>query len=328
MAEIIRTPAGASHGVKAPETAVERRPPLRAVFRQHWMLYAMLVPALILLALFHFYPIWGVLIAFKDYSPVKGILESPWVGLDNFRRFFESQNAWLIIRNTLFIAVGKIVFVQLVALMFALMLNEVRIRLFKRAVQTATTLPHFLSWVIIGGIMVQILSTTGVVNRLIGVLGIAPIRFLGKADIFPWTLIFSEVWKEFGFSAVIYLAALTAINPELYEAAAVDGAGRFARLFYITLPGIRPTIILMACLSLGGVLNAGFEQVLVLYNPVVYKTGDIIDTFVFRVGLVGQGGVPDYSLGAAVGLLKSGIGFVLILLSYWLADRFANYRIF
>jgi len=292
------------------------------------MLYAMLLPALLLLALFHFYPIWGVLIAFKDYSPVKGLLASPWVGLDNFRRFFDSPNALPIIRNTLFIAVGKIIFGQLVAIVFSLMLNEIRVRLFKRAVQTATTLPHFLSWVIIGGIMVQILSTSGPVNRLLGGLGIPPIRFLGKANIFPWTLIFSEVWKEFGFGAVIYLAALTAINPELYEAAAVDGAGRFARLIHITLPGIRPTIILMACLSLGGVLNAGFEQVLVLYNPVVYKTGDIIDTFVFRVGLVGQGGLPDYCLGTAVGLFKSGIGFFLIMLSYWLADKFANYRIF
>ncbi|MCS7222696.1 MAG: ABC transporter permease subunit [Anaerolineae bacterium] len=288
----------------------------------------MLLPALALLALFHFYPIWGVLIAFKDYSPLKGLAGSPWVGLDNFRRFFDSPNALLIIRNTLFIAVGKIVFGQLVAVLFSLMLNEVRIYLFKRAVQTATTLPHFLSWVIIGGIMVQILSTSGPVNRLLGMVGIPPIRFLGNPSIFPWTLIFSEVWKEFGFGAVIYLAALTAINPELYEAAAVDGAGRFARLIHITLPGIRPTIILMACLSLGGILNAGFEQVLVLYNPVVYKTGDIIDTFVFRVGLVGQGGLPDYSLGTAVGLFKSGIGFFLIMLSYWLADRFANYRIF
>ncbi|MCS7055313.1 MAG: ABC transporter permease subunit [Thermoflexales bacterium] len=328
MTELIRTSPSVLLAEKTARATTTRRPPFRVILKQHWMLYAMLLPALILLALFHFYPIWGVLIAFKDYSPVKGILDSPWVGLDNFRRFFESQNAWPIIRNTLFIAIGKIFFVQLAALVFALMLNEVRIRIFKRAIQTATTLPHFLSWVIIGGIMVQILSTTGVVNRVIGLLGIAPIRFLGRPDIFPWTLIFSEVWKEFGFAAVIYLAALTAINPELYEAAAVDGAGRFGRLFHITLPGIRPTIVLMACLSLGSVLNAGFEQVLVLYNPVVYRTGDIIDTFVFRVGLVGQGGMPDYGLGAAVGLLKSGIGFFLILLSYWLADRFANYRIF
>jgi putative aldouronate transport system permease protein len=141
-------------------------------------------------------------------------------------------------------------------------------------------------------------------------------------------MIVLQTWKEFGWGAVIYLAALTNINPELYEAAAVDGAGRFQRMWHITVPSIRSLIILMSCLSLGGILSAGFEQILVLYNPVVYKTGDILDTYIYRVGLVGIGGMPDYSLGAAVGLLRSGVGFILILLSYWLADRFANYRVF
>jgi putative aldouronate transport system permease protein len=296
--------------------------------RQHWPLYVMLVPALVMLALFHFYPMWGVLIAFKDYSPAKGFGESPWVGLANFKRFFASESATIVIRNTLFISIGKIVLGQFAAVIFALMLNEVRIRLFKRLVQTSTTLPYFLSWVIIGGIMVQVLSTGGLVNSVVKAVGLRPIRFLGDPNVFPWTLIFSDVWKGFGFGAVIYLAALTSINPELYEAAAVDGAGRFGRMLHVTIPGIQPTIVLMACLSLGGILNAGFEQVLVLYNPVVYKTGDIIDTFVFRIGLVGQGGMPDFSLGTAVGLFKSVIGFALISLSYWLADRLANYRVF
>jgi len=176
--------------------------------------------------------------------------------------------------------------------------------------------------------MAQILARAGGVNQVITALGLPAIPFLGNAKIFPWTMIFSEVWKGFGWGAVIYLAALTGIHPELYEAAAVDGAGRWARLWHITLPGISSTIVLMSCLALGGVLNAGFEQILVLYNPMVYKTGDIIDTYVFRVGLVGQGGMPDFSLGTAVGLFKSVIGFALIMLSYWLADRFANYRIF
>jgi putative aldouronate transport system permease protein len=299
-----------------------------SVFRQHWMMYLMLLPALVMLILFNFLPIWGVLIAFQDYSPVKGLWQSEWVGLGNFLQFFASRNAAEILRNTVFIAVAKIILGQVTAVVFALMLNEVRVRLYKRGIQTATTLPHFLSWVIIGGIMVRFLSTSGPMNQVIQSIGVPAIRFLGKADVFPWTLIFSNVWKEFGFGAVIYLAALTAINPELYEAAAVDGASRFGRLRHISVPGITPTIVLMACLSLGGILNAGFEQVLVLYNPVVYSTGDIIDTYVFRVGLVGQGGLPDYSLGTAVGLFKSVIGFFLIVLSYWLADRFANYRIF
>jgi len=223
---------------------------------------------------------------------------------------------------------GKIILGQITAVIFALMLNEVRPRLFKRLTQTATTLPHFLSWVIIGGIMIQVLGTSGLVNKGLSALGLETVRFLGKPSVFPWTLILSDVWKGFGFGAVIYLAALTGINPELFEAAAVDGADRFQRIRYITLPSILPTIILMACLSLGSILNAGFDQVLVLYNPSVMRTGDIIDTYVYRVGLIGEGGMINYGLASAVGLMKSVVGFFLIVASYWLAGKFANYRIF
>jgi len=300
------------------------KPPLAAVLRRRWRLYVMLIPATVFLALFHFYPLWGVGLAFVEYNPFKGLMGSEFVGLGQFKLLFGRKESWLLVRNTLLIATGKIVFGTIAALAFALLLHEVRFRLFKRAVQTVTTLPHFLSWVIIGGIMVQILSSTGMVNQAITLLSLKPIGFLSQPAIFPWTLILSETWKEFGFGSVIYLAALTAINPELYEAAAVDGAGRAARLRHITLPGITPTIVLMACLSLGNVLNAGFEQVLVLENPVVYSTGDILDTWVYRVGLLGA----NYSLGTALGLAKSVVGFFLILLSYWLADRLANYRIF
>lgn len=307
---------------------VEKKPPLRSVLRKDWMLYAMLLPALVLLLLFRFYPMWGILIAFKDYKFALGIMGSPWVGLDNFNTFFASRDAMNIIRNTVVISLGKIVLGTLASIVFALMLNEVRSRAFKRITQTATTLPHFLSWVIVGGIMIQILSSSGVVNRGLNALGMETVRFLGNPNIFPWTLILSDVWKGFGFGAVIYLAALTGINPELYEAAAVDGAGRLARIRHIALPGILPTIILMSCLSLGSILNAGFDQVLVLYNPTVMKTGDIIDTYVFRVGLVGQSGFLNYGLASAVGLMKSIVGFFLIVASYWLAGKFANYRIF
>ncbi len=300
----------------------------RTHFQQHWPLYVMLIPAIVSMILFRFYPMWGILFAFKKYSPVAGFAKSPWVGLKNFSRFFSSDYALPILRNTISIAVGKIVVGQIVAILFALFLNEVRSHFFKRTVQTMTTLAHFLSWIIIGGMMVQILSTKGAVNQIVTSFGLEPIRFLSDPAVFPWTLIGLETWKEFGWGAVIYLAALTNINPELYEAAAVDGADRFQRMRHITLPGIKTLIILMSCLSLGGILSAGFEQVLVLYNPVVYKTGDILDTYIYRVGLVGSGGMPDYSLGTAVGLLQGGVGFVLILVSYWLADKFANYRVF
>ncbi len=323
------TPALAGAVAQKKALPVEKKPSFRAVLKQHWMMYVMLIPAALCLALFHYYPLWGISIAFVKFNPVTGMKGSPFVGFQNFEVFFGSRYAWPIIRNTITIAVGKIFFGQLTAILFALLLNEVRNRIFKRSVQTITTLPNFLSWVLIGGIMSQILARAGLVNVfLTKVFRIQPIPFLGKASIFPWTMIFTDVWKGFGWGAVIYLAALTNISPELYEAAAVDGAGRFARLIHITLPGISSTIVLMSCLALGGILNAGFEQILVLYNPMVYSTGDIIDTYVFRVGLVGSGGMPDFSLGTAVGLFKSVIGFFLIMLSYWLADKFANYRIF
>jgi putative aldouronate transport system permease protein len=284
----------------------------------------MLIPAAILLLLFQFYPLWGIAIAFVDYNPFQGLRGSEFAGFKYFQQMFNSRDAWNLFRNTLFIAVGKIVLGQLSAILFALTVHQVASQAYKRVVQTTTTFPHFLSWVIIGGVMVQILSTSGLVNSMLGVIGIGPIRFLANPGIFPWTLIVSDTWKGFGFGAVIYLAALTQINPDLYGAAAVDGAGRLDRLRHITLPGITPIIILLSCLNLGNVLNAGFEQVLVLYNPIVFRTGDIIDTYVYRVGLLGL----NYSIATAVGLLKAVLGFILILISYWLADRLANYRIF
>ena len=270
------------------------------------MIYLMLAPAAVLLILFHLYPLWGLSIAFVKYSAFKGVMGSPFVGLDNFRRFFEGPDAFNVIRNTLGIALGKIVLGQVAGLTFALTINEIRHVLFKRVAQTTTTLPHFLSWV------------------LIEALGFNTISFLGDPRLFPYTMIALETWKEFGWGAVIYLAALAGINPETYEAAAVDGAGRWARLRHVSIPGIAPIIALLACLSLGYVLNAGFEQILVFINPIVFSTGDILDTYVYRVGLL----TGEFSLGTAVGMFRSIVGFILVWLSYWLADKYANYRIF
>ena len=301
-----------------------RKLPFGGFLGQHWEMYLMLIPAAVFLILFQFLPIWGISIAFIDYNPYKGILASPFVGLGNFARFFNSRRAGSIIYNTLFIATGKIIVGQIAAIIFALLVNEVRSRVFRRVTQTLTTLPYFLSWVIIGGVMVGILATTGIVNQAIIALGLPAVKFLGSAKTFPWTLIGLDTWKGFGWGAIIYLAALTNINPEFYEAAAVDGANRWQRIWHVTLPGISTTIVLLSCLSLGSILNAGFEQILVLYNPMVESTGDIIDTYVYRVGLLST----EWSLGAAVGLLKSVVGLGLILLSYKLADKLANYRIF
>lgn len=291
----------------------------------HWLLYVMLVPALLLLLLFSFYPLLGIVIAFLDYKPTRGFGGSEFVGLKNFVEIFTMREAWPLFRNTIVIAVGKMFFGTIASLLFALMVHEVVSKLFKRVVQTVTTLPHFLSWVIIGGVMVQVMASAGPINNIIvSIFGGKPLKFLGDPSVFTWTVILSETWKEFGFGAVIYLAALTGINPELYEAAAVDGSGRWTRLRHITLPSIASIIVLLLCLNLGNVLNAGFEQLLILSNPIVYSTGDIIDTWVYRRGLVQS----EYSLSTALGLVKSTVGFILILLSYYLAGKYANYRIF
>ena len=293
--------------------------------RREVPLYLMLLPGAVLVLVYAYGPMVGLAISFQRYNPIRGILRSAWIGFDNFRYVINTPGVLQVVWNTVFIAVMKIVAGLAVPVTVALLLNEVRARPFKRTVQTIVYLPHFLSWVILGGIMIDILSpSTGIVNRALGVLGIEPVFFLGEARIFPYVLVVSDVWKGFGFGTVVYLAALTAIDPQLYEAAVVDGAGRWRQTLHITLPGIAPIVVLMAALSLGNVLNAGFEQVFMLYNPVVYRTGDIIDTFVYRIGLLGG----EFSLATAVGLGKSVVGIVLISFSYWLAYRLTGYRIF
>lgn len=303
---------------------VRRQPAVRWRLRQNGMLYALLVPAVVTTVIFMYIPMYGIIIAFQDYQPIYGFHGSRFVGLDWFRLIFQSPDFKQILWNTIIIATMKIIMGQIVPLTFALLLNEVRQMLFKRTVQTLVYFPHFLSWVIAAGIFMEILSTEGIVNRILHTLGGERIFFLGSNDWFRFTLVATDVWKGFGWGAILYLAALTGINPELYESAALDGAGRWKQTLHVTIPGIMPTIVLLATLSLGGVLDAGFEQVLMLMNPAVYQTGDIIDTFVYRAGLQ----EAQFSLATAVGLFKSAIGFLLIIFSYRLAYKFANYRIF
>ena len=291
--------------------------------KRAWPLYVMIVPGIVFVLLFRYYPMYGVVIAFQDFSPAKGFLNSPWIGWANFEFFFSQPDFGRIFSNTLIISVSKIVLDQIGAIILAILLNEARHLFFRRSIQTMIYLPHFLSWIVLGGILLDILSVRGILNQALGMIGIEAQLFLGSNDWFRGTVITSGFWKNVGFSTIVYLAALTAISPTLHEAAAIDGAGRFRRIWHITLPGIRPTIVLLAALSLGDVLQAGFEQILTLYNPAVYRTGDIIDTYVYRTGLISA----QYSLAGAVGLFKSFIGFILIVLSYWLADRFAGYRI-
>ncbi|MBN1978676.1 MAG: sugar ABC transporter permease [Anaerolineae bacterium] len=287
-------------------------------------LYIMILPGLVLLILFSYFPIYGVALAFQKFNPGLGVAKSPWVGLDNFRYLFNLPDFWRITRNTLIIAVSKTISLQVCAILLALMLNEIRSRIFKRSIQTIVYLPHFLSWVILGGLMLDLLSSTGLVNQMLRQLGNKPIIFLGSNDWFRPVLVVTYLWQEVGWSAIIYLAALTGIDPVLYEAANIDGASHLRQIQHVTLPGIRSTVLLVAILSLGSMLDAGFDQVLNLYNPVVYPTGDILDTYIYRAGLVSA----QFSLATAVGLFRSIVRLILVAIGYWLADRYSDYRIF
>lgn len=212
----------------------------------------------------------------------------------------------------------------MVPVVFALLLNEITSSKVKKTFQTLVYLPNFLSWVIMAGVLMDLMSQNGALNQLLGTFGIDPVNFLGDSKIFPWTMIVSDIWKSFGFGTVVYLASLTGIDPGLYESAMMDGAKRWKQTLYITIPLLMPTIILMLVLALGNVLNAGFDQIFNMYSPIVYETGDIIDTYVYRMGIQ----QAQYSVGAAIGLFKSAVSCVMIGVSYFLADRVAGYRIF
>ncbi len=288
-------------------------------------LYLMLLPGIGLAVIFNYLPMAGLIIAFQDYKPWLGITNSRWVGMEHFKYLFSYTQNVQIIWNTIIISVSKMIFGLLTPIGFALLLNEIRKSGFKRSIQTLVYLPHFLSWVILGGILIDILSPEGgILNRLIGIFGVEPIFFLGSGDTFRTTVVISDIWKEFGFSTIVYLASLAGINPALYEAAEIDGATRWKQTIHVTIPSMLPIIVVVGTLSLGNILNAGFDQIFNLYNPLVYDKGDIIDTFVYRVGLLNG----KFSFATAMGLFKSVIGFVLIVISYRLAYKYANYKIF
>ena len=291
--------------------------------RANWVLYLLVLPTVVLLVVFNYIPMFGVIISFKDYKPLLGFARSQWVGLQWFERIFTDSNILRVIRNTVSIAVGKIVVGQLVSLTFALLLNEVRHHLFKRTVQTLVYFPYFLSWVITAGLLIELLSLRGLVNNVLFALIGRRIFFFGDNQVFQATMILTDVWKGYGWGAILYIAAIQAIDPVLYESALIDGANRWKQLLHVTLPGIMSTIVLLASLSLGSVLNAGFEQILMLYNPAVYESGDILDTLLYRIGLFDN----NFSLSTAISLVKSFVGFFLISLSWWLAKKYANYHI-
>lgn len=293
--------------------------------RKNGAFHMMLLPGIVFALMFAYAPMAGLVIAFQKFIPNRGFFKSKWVGWDNFIYMINMPDIYQVIYNTVFIAIMKIIAGLLVPIIVALLLNEMKNKYLTRSVQTMIYLPHFLSWVILGGILLDILSIEGgIVNRFLQLIGLDPIFFLGSNQWFPFTLVISDIWKEFGFATIIYLAALTGINPALYEAANIDGASRWKQTIHVTLPGMLPIIVLMGVLSLGNVLNAGFEQVFILYSPSVYESGDIIDTLLYRIGFLDA----QYGVSTAVGLFKSVISTILITTSYWLAYRFASYRIF
>jgi putative aldouronate transport system permease protein len=267
---------------------------------------------------------FGLVMVFQRFEPARGFFRSAWIGLDNFKRVFAQPDLWQVIFNSFYIAIMKITLGTLAAIVTAILLNELSGTFFKRAVQTIIYAPYFLSWVILGGVFRELLSLDGLVNLGLGFLGKEPVNFLGTPAIFPGVLLATDLWQMTGFNAIIYLAAIMGIDPTLYEAAAIDGAGRWKQITKILIPGIMSYIILMAVLNMGYILNAGFEQILMLYSPSVYVTGDVIDTWVYRAGLRNA----QYSLAATVGLLRSLVSFVLITFSYWLARKKWNYSIF
>mgnify|MGYP002324102471 FL=1 len=301
----------------------ERSELLRRLKRE-WQYHVMILPAMILLFIFSYIPMFGLVIAFQKFNPIRGVWKSPFIGLDNFTYLLSLPSFVQVIGNTFRIACLKIIMDLLCPIILALLLNEVRRIKVKSFIQTVVYMPHFLSWVILSGILIDLLSpTNGVVNMILGKLGIQPIFFIGDADIFPYTVVISHEWKEMGFGAVIYLSALTSIDPTLYEAALVDGAGRWKQTVYITIPSLLPTAVLLLILSMGNVLNAGFDQVYNMYSISVYRTGDILDTFVYRLGLEDF----QYAPAAAVGFFKSAVSCTLLIIGYRIAYKTTGYKL-
>ncbi len=285
-------------------------------------LFLLLLPALTYMIIFNYAPMYGVLIAFKDYSFTKGVWASPWVGFEHFHQLFNaSTNFTRILRNTVVISGLKLIFTFGGAVVLALFINEIRSTAFKRITQNISYLPHFLSWVIIGSIMMEMLSpSSGVVNKIIEFFGGQPIYFLADKYWFLSIIVVSDIWQSVGWGSIIYLAAISGIDPQLYDSAKMDGAGRVRQMLSITIPCIANIIAIMLILQVGSILNAGFDQIFNLYNFKVFEVADILDTYAYRVGLE-QG---NYSISTAVSLFKNGIGLILVLIANKIVNRMGH----
>ncbi len=295
------------------------------LWKQYWKnryLVLLFIPAIIFYALFAYGPLYGIQIAFKDFIFTRGIWDSPWVGLKHFERLFNLGSFWEVFGNTLIISAYKFIFGFPAPIILALMLNEVSQKRFKKAVQTISYLPHFLSWVVLGGLFMQFLSPSiGPINIFLKSLGIEPIYFLADTKWFRSVLVITSIWKGMGWSSIIYLAALSGVDPTLYEAATMDGVTRLQRIWYITLPSITPVITIQLIFAVQGLVADDFDQVYNLYSPAVYSVGDVLGTYVYRLGMIDM----EYSFSTAVGLFRNIISFIFIILANSIAKRVNDY---
>lgn len=303
--------AGQTITIGTVELALNKRPTWRAYLAKYWILYALLVPVFVYFIVFKYVPMYGVIIAWKRYNPSMGIWGSRWVGWRHFESFFGSVYFWRILRNTLLLNFYNLLFGFPIPIIFALMLNELRSVPFKRTVQTISYLPHFISTVVVVGMVYDFLNPDrGVITYLLNqVLGLEPRVWLNQPGAFRPIYVTSEIWQRMGWSAIIYIAALSAIDPELYEAATIDGAGTLRKMWSITLAGILPTIVIMFILRIGQLLNIGLEKVILLYNPLTYETGDVIASFVYRRGFQER---PNQSFATAVDLFNQGVNLIFL----------------
>ncbi len=297
--------------------APRSRPAGRILFKYR-DLYLMILPVLAYYALFHYKPMYGALIAFKDYSPAKGVLGSPWAGGKHFADFFGSFYFWRVLRNTLVISFNSLLFAFPAPIILALLINELRSRWFSRTVQSITYMPHFVSLVVFCGLIREFTADTGVVSQVLAaVTGWKPVTMLSRPNLFVPVYVISDIWKEVGWGSIIYLAALSGIDLQLYEAARIDGASRIAQTWHVTLPGIASTVVIILILRIGHIMNVGFEKIILLYNPAIFETADVISSFVYRKGLQEF----NWSFSAAVGLFNSVINFSFLLGANWISRK-------
>lgn len=305
----------------------QKQPKKKNKLREYYVhrhLFIMLIPVLVYYLVFHYAPMYGILIAFKDFSPVEGILKSDWAGFQYFREIFSGMFFWSVFKNTLIISFYKLLFGFPAPIILCLMLNEVKRPQFKKTVQTITYLPHFLSWIVLSGLVIEILSPSrGPINIILQNLGFEPIFFIAEPKWFRTILISSSIWKSAGWSSITYLAAVTNIDPELYDVADLDGAGRLRKIWNVTLPSVLPVIIIMFIFAVGRIINDDFDQVYNLLNAKVMSVGDVISTYTYREGLQRM----NYSYATAIGLFKNIISFTLVVLSNYIASKFSEYSL-